>query len=157
MTFDLDRFRKAQDSGDLDAALSELRSGRKRGHWIWYVFPQLKGLGRSGMSVHFGLDGSAEAAAYLDDPVLRTRLIDAARVVHLRVREHGTRLDVLMGSEIDALKLVSSLTLFERVARGRLVSKADAALEELVTLAAEILATAEAQGYPRCRFTLERV
>jgi uncharacterized protein (DUF1810 family) len=157
MAFDLDRFRRAQDSGDFGAALDELRSGRKRGHWIWYVFPQLKGLGRSGMAMHFGLDGSAEAAAYLDDPDLRMRLIQAARVVRAQVCERGTRLDTLMGSQIDVLKLVSSMTLFERVARARTASEPDPALTELAGLAAEILAAAAAQGYSPCAFTLARV
>ena len=73
----LERFKLAQDErhSGFDAALSELRAGRKTGHWIWYVFPQLAGLGSSPMAVQYGVEGTAEAVAYLNDPLLRDRLI----------------------------------------------------------------------------------
>ena len=157
MRFNLDRFRKAQDHGGaFAAALAELRAGRKWGHWIWFVFPQLQGLGFSPMAERYGIEGVAEAAAYLRDPVLRSRL----REVTLAVHEHlagGTSLRHLMGSHVDALKLVSSMTLFERAARMVHATDPSPELSELATLAAEILAIADGQGYPRCRFTLDAV
>src|SRR5690606_17445562 len=73
----LDRFHSAQDSPDagFDAALRELQAGRKRGHWIWYILPQLAGLGMSGMSQRYAIRDAQEAVAYLQDPVLRDRLL----------------------------------------------------------------------------------
>ncbi len=74
--FDLDRFRKAHDASraGFAVALRELHEGRKTSHWIWYVFPQLAGLGQSPTAVHYGLAGPDEAADYLRDPVLGERL-----------------------------------------------------------------------------------
>lgn len=140
----LNRFLEAQDTGSYEQALAELRAGRKRSHWIWYVFPQLRGLGSSPAAVHYGLDGVTEAESYLAHPVLRERLERAVEAVHAHRAE---RLDLVMGSHIDALKLVSSLTLFERVAAGTTLARQ----------ATEILAAAEAQGFPRCAFTLQRL
>lgn len=137
----LNRFLEA---GDHEQALAELRAGRKRSHWIWYVFPQLRGLGSSPAAVHFGLDGVVEAEAFLAHPVLRERLERAVEAVHAW---RGERLDLVMGSHIDALKLVSSMTLFEHVAAGT----------SLAQQATEILAAAETQGFPRCAFTLQRL
>lgn len=137
----LNRFLEA---GDHEQALAELRAGRKRSHWIWYVFPQLRGLGSSPAAVHYGLDGVAEAEAFLAHPVLRGRLERAVEAVHAW---RGERLDLVMGSHVDALKLVSSMTLFEHVAAGT----------PLARKATEILAAAEAQGFPRCAFTLRRL
>lgn len=137
----LNRFLEA---GDQEQALAELRAGRKRSHWIWYVFPQLRGLGTSPAAVHYGLDGVAEAEAFLAHPVLRQRLERAVEAVHAW---RGERLDLVMGSHIDALKLVSSMTLFEHVAAGT----------PLGGHATDILAAAEAQGFPRCAFTLQRL
>jgi uncharacterized protein (DUF1810 family) len=93
-----------------DQALAELRAGRKRTHWMWFVFPQIAGLGRSGMAQRFALSGVQEARAYLAHPVLGPRLVECARAL--------TALDVddpvaVMGS-IDAVKLRSSMTLFAR-------------------------------------------
>ncbi len=81
--FDLDRFKRAQEQpvDGFDTALSELQAGRKRSHWIWYIFPQLAGLGHSSMAVRYGLLGTAEAAAYLRDPVLRERLLAVTNAV----------------------------------------------------------------------------
>ena len=73
-TFNLNRFVKAQKR-DFPLALEEIRSGRKTSHWMWYIFPQLKGLGYSGMSQYYGLDGVREAAAYMEDKTLRSNLI----------------------------------------------------------------------------------
>ena len=155
MSFDLTRFVTAQDTGAFDTALAELRRGRKEGHWIWFVFPQLRGLGSSWAATRYGLDGVAEAEAYLAHPVLCARLLRVADVVREQLRR-GIQLEDLMGSEVDALKLVSSMTLFEHVAQ---TAASDSALDlrALAGAAAEILATAEAQGYPRCRFTLGKL
>src|SRR5437660_1560996 len=85
--FNLDRFRDAQDAphAGFAAALRELQAGRKTGHWIWYVFPQLAGLGRSSTAVQYGLAGAEEAADYLRDRVLGERLVTAAAVVRMHL------------------------------------------------------------------------
>jgi uncharacterized protein (DUF1810 family) len=108
---DLQRFVDAQRS-TYDQALAELRAGEKRTHWMWFVFPQISGLGRSGMAQRFALAGLDEARAYVAHPVLGPRLVECARAL--------TDLDVddpvqVMGS-IDAQKLRSSMTLFARAA-----------------------------------------
>lgn len=154
--FDLARFREAQDRRPGFAeALAELRAAAKTGHWIWYVFPQLRGLGRSSMAERYGLDGLEEAAAYLDDPVLARRLAAATAAVRAHVAEpdYHARLDAVMGSEIDALKLVSCLTLFSHVARAAQARRPRPELAALTDDAEAILAAAAAQGYPRCAFT----
>jgi uncharacterized protein (DUF1810 family) len=145
----LTRFRSAQDDpySGFDTALSELRAGRKTGHWIWYVFPQLAGLGMSEMSRIYGIEGPGEAAAYLRDPVLRGRLLSAATAVAEQLRA-GVPLARLMGSSIDVVKLVSSMTLFGATAE-RIQDR------EVADRANEILEAAEAQGHPRCRITLQ--
>jgi len=158
VTFDLERFRAAQDAhGAYDDAMAELRAGQKASHWIWFVFPQLDGLGNSPMARRFGLRGRAEAAAYLADPVLRDRLLAATEAVHAHVVGGGARVERVMGSGIDALKLVSSLTLFERVAAEAGAGGRDTALGRLAALATEVLDAAEGQGLPRCVFTLGRI
>jgi uncharacterized protein (DUF1810 family) len=88
---DLGRFRVAQEDprSGFATALAELRAGRKTSHWIWYVFPQLAGLGRLPTARRFGLADVDEAAAYLRDPVLGTRLAEAVAAVHAHVA--GTR------------------------------------------------------------------
>ena len=78
----LARFVDAQDAGGTyDAALRELRAGRKRTHWMWFVFPQVEGLGRSSTAQHFGVRGLTEARAYVAHPVLGPRLVQAARAL----------------------------------------------------------------------------
>ena len=77
MPVELQRFRDAQD-GVIDTALAELRRGRKQSHWMWFVFPQLAGLGRSGMAERYAIRSLDEAKAYLADPVLGTRLVECA-------------------------------------------------------------------------------
>jgi uncharacterized protein (DUF1810 family) len=152
VTFDLDRFTRAQDGpGGFATALAELEAGRKCSHWIWYIFPQLAGLGRSSAAVHYGVQGADEAAAYLRDRVLRDRLLRAANAVlaQLQHRPAPALVDV-MGSEIDAVKLVSSMTLFREVAR-RL---GDAEVE---AVARGILDAAKNQGYSECEFTLSQL
>ena len=147
MTFDLERFRRAQ-ARDYDEALEELQAGRKRTHWIWYVFPQLVGLGRSPVAQTYGLQGIAEATAYLRDPELRGRLLATASAVRMHLdREPPSALETIMGSEIDALKLVSSMTLFRETAR----RDGDAEME---SIADAILRAAKQQGFAECEFTL---
>jgi uncharacterized protein (DUF1810 family) len=155
--FDLDRFHQAQDSageGFADA-LRELRAGRKTSHWIWYIFPQLRGLGTSPMAVAYGLAGPEEGAAYLEDRVLTARLVEAASAVRVHVgplQASPARLETVMGSHIDAQKLVSSMTLFAHLA-GRLGVAGRPDLGVLAKDAEAILAAATAQGYARCSFT----
>ena len=155
--FDLERFHQAQDSVDdgFAEALRELRAGRKTGHWIWYIFPKLAGLGSSPMAAAYGLAGPEEGVAYLEDRVLAARLVDAASAVRTHVAPlHGSpapaRLEIVMGSRIDALKLVSSMTLFASLARD-VAGRPD--LGALAGHAEAILAAAAGQGYPRCSFT----
>jgi len=107
----LDRFVRAQD-GVLDQALAELRRGRKTSHWMWFVFPQLAGLGRSATAQRYALDGLDAARAYLAHPVLGPRLVEAAEAV---VGAPARSADDLLGS-VDAMKLRSSMTLFARAA-----------------------------------------
>ena len=111
--FDLQRFVDAQDAGSTyDTALAELRAGRKRSHWMWFVFPQVAGLGRSAMAQRYAISGADEARAYLAHRVLGPRLLDCARaLVSLGT---GDAVAVLGG--IDAQKLQSSMTLFAAVA-----------------------------------------
>lgn len=112
---DLDRFVSAQ-AGVHERALRELRSGRKRSHWMWFVFPQIAGLGRSSTARRFAIRSADEARAYLAHPTLGPRLIEAADTVRAAHRDDPT-LDAtaLMGSP-DDLKLRSSMTLFAEVA-----------------------------------------
>ena len=108
--FDLERFVRAQAT-DYDRALSELREGEKRSHWMWYVFPQIEGLGNSPMSHRYSIKSGAEALAYLGHPVLGPRLRECAAVVNSIVGRSA--LDIF-GSP-DDLKLRSCATLFARV------------------------------------------
>lgn len=105
--YNLDRFLKAQEDM-YDAALDELKSGRKRSHWIWFIFPQLAGLGQSPTAQYYGIKSLDEAAAYLKHPVLGGRLHESLKV--LQTLEQ-TNADQIFG-ELDAMKFRSSLTLF---------------------------------------------
>ena len=107
--FDLDRFVVAQDEGGVyGQALRELRSGGKRSHWMWFVFPQLAGLGVSQTSRFFGISSLDEAVAYLTHPVLGARLREATAAV---LASPHADADELLGP-VDAAKLRSSMTLF---------------------------------------------
>ena len=111
---DLDRFIHAQDDfGGYEEALREMKSGQKTGHWIWYIFPQVRGLGHSYNSMYYGIKSLDEASAYLAHPVLGARLkeITTALLTH-----KGEDIYSVMGSRIDAVKLRSSMTLFDLVA-----------------------------------------
>lgn len=105
--FDLDRFVTAQ-ANDYAHALAELKAGRKRSHWMWYVLPQLRGLGLSSMSHRYGIESLAEARAYMDHPILGPRL--KACVEALLGHEDLSAANIL--GEVDALKFRSCLTLF---------------------------------------------
>ena len=109
--YGLARFVAAQDRcGTYEAAVDELRAGSKRSHWMWFVFPQIAGLGRTPVSRRYAISSLAEARAYLAHPVLGRRLFECTRIVNdLRGRSAQ---DVFGG--IDALKLRSSMTLFAR-------------------------------------------
>lgn len=111
MTDGLARFVEAQDR-HWDAILAELRAGRKVSHWMWYVFPQLKKLGRSDLARLFGLEGGSEAQTYLAHPVLGPRLRQCTK--HLLALE--TNDPVAVFGPVDALKLRSCMTLFDSVA-----------------------------------------
>ena len=109
--FGLERFVAAQDQGGTyDAAVAELRSGCKRGHWMWFVFPQIAGLGQSPMARRYAIASLAEAGAYLAHPVLGPRLLECARIVG---DLEGKSAREIFGG-IDAMKLRSSMTLFLR-------------------------------------------
>jgi uncharacterized protein (DUF1810 family) len=107
----LDRFVHAQ-ARDYAQALQELRDGRKRTHWIWYVLPQLRALGRSAMAREYGIVDRGEAAAYIAHPLLGARLVDCVEAV---LTHAGRRPQDILG-EVDALKFRSCLTLFAEVA-----------------------------------------
>ena len=111
MSYDLSRFVKAQKL-DYETALAEIRAGRKRSHWIWFIFPQLKGLGFSGMADYYGIDGIGEAKAYMEDPVLSARLVEISEAL-LTLQSSNPR--AVMGSP-DDMKLRSCMTLFHAAA-----------------------------------------
>lgn len=107
------RFKEAQERfGEYETALEEIRQGRKRSHWIWYIFPQLKGLGRSYNSEYYGIASLEEAKEYLGDAVLRGRLLEISKALMEHKEED---IHSIMGG-IDAQKLRSSMTLFESAA-----------------------------------------
>ena len=108
--FDLDRFVRAQ-AEDYDRALSELRGGKKRSHWMWYIFPQIEGLGQSPMSQRYSIKSAAEARAYLDHPILGPRLRECAALVNGITDRSAVE---IFGSP-DDMKLRSCATLFASV------------------------------------------
>ena len=117
--FDLARFSEAQ-SHSFSNALSEIRQGRKRTHWMWYIFPQIAGLGHSEMSRRYAVTSLAEAQAFLSHPVLGTRLrMCVAALQDLT----GASPERIFGS-VDAMKLASSLTLFAQAGGGQLFEAA---------------------------------
>ena len=111
--FDLQRFVDAQDGGGTyDQALAELHAGQKRSHWMWFVFPQVAGLGRSTTARHYAISGLDEARAYVVHPVLGPRLLESARA--LTALDTSDAVAVFGGT--DAQKLRSSMTLFAAAA-----------------------------------------
>ena len=116
--YNLQRFLDAQ-RGDYEQALAEVRNGRKYSHWIWYIFPQLKGLGMSYNSQYYGLSGKEEAEAYLAHPILGERLREITSVF-LQLKNKTAQ--EVFGS-LDAMKVLSCMTLFNEVASDDLFQK----------------------------------
>jgi uncharacterized protein (DUF1810 family) len=109
----LERFAIAQDRGGMyQRAVAELRAGLKTSHWIWFIFPQIDGLGASAMAREFAISSLAEARAYLEHPVLGPRLVECARI--LAATGGASATDIL--GDIDAAKVRSSMTLFSAAA-----------------------------------------
>ncbi len=105
---ELERFRTAQERS-FDTALAEIRRGRKTSHWMWYIFPQLRGLGYSSTAQYYGLDGLDEARAFAADPVL----IGNLRTITQALLDQPSRNANAVFGHTDAMKLCSSMTLFE--------------------------------------------
>lgn len=110
MPFDLNRFVEAQDTV-YESVSAELRNGHKRGHWMWFIFPQIRGLGRSETADFYGIASRTEAEAYLEHPILGKRLIECTALVNA---VEGRSADEIFGFP-DVLKFRSSMTLFARV------------------------------------------
>ena len=114
----LDRFIKAQENTYL-VALKEIKNGRKQSHWMWYIFPQIKGLGMSETSKYYGIDGEEEAKAYLDNEILGSRLREiTSELLKLNI---DNPVDIF--GTIDAMKLKSSMTLFDYVSDDKIFSQ----------------------------------
>lgn len=108
---DLERFVTAQDSGGTyRRAVAELRHGRKTSHWMWFIFPQIAGLGRSATAQMYAISNLAEAQTYLAHPVLGPRLVECTEIL---ASHRGLSAEQIFGG-IDAIKLRSSMTLFAR-------------------------------------------
>lgn len=132
----LQRFIEAQNDS-YDQALKEIRNGRKLTHWIWYIFPQIKGLGFSYNSEYYGITSLQEAKDYLENELLRKRLF---KITESLLMHKGKDIESIMG-DIDALKLKSSMTLFDAVQPGGVFGEV---LDEFY-------------GGERCRRTLEKI
>lgn len=132
----LQRFIEAQNDS-YDQALKEIRNGRKLTHWIWYIFPQIKGLGFSYNSEYYGITSLQEAKDYLENELLRKRLF---KITESLLMHKGKDIESIMG-DIDALKLKSSMTLFDAV-------QPDDIFGEVLD---------EFYGGERCRRTLEKI
>src|SRR6266699_3324092 len=152
----LERFHEAQASrpAGYDTALAEIRAGGKRSHWIWYIFPQIEGLGQSSTARAYALRDLAEACAYLHDPILRGRYEEIVAAVSDQLAS-GIRVEDLMGSRIDALKLVSSLTLFHAAAEQ--LAREDSTFTSLAERLAALLGQTDRKDYPPCDFTIGRI
>ncbi|MGD9702591.1 MAG: DUF1810 domain-containing protein [Acidimicrobiia bacterium] len=145
---DLARFVDVHD--DVERALEEIRAGRKQTHWMWFVFPQVAGLGRSDMAHRYAIRSLDEAAAFLTHPALGSDYVRIVEEVWCQVVERGVTIHAMFGSPDDA-KLVSSLTLFAGVVRR--LDVPGPTLTTFVTRAEDILEAASAQGFERCTTT----
>jgi len=116
----LERFVEAQE-GVYEQALAELRDGAKRSHWMWFVFPQITGLGRSTTARFYAIADLAEAQAYLDHPLLGPRLAECTEAM---LGWAGERSAVRILGPIDAMKFASSMSLFEAAGGGKLFARA---------------------------------
>jgi uncharacterized protein (DUF1810 family) len=152
----LERFHKAQaaHSAGYDVALAEIRAGGKRSHWIWYIFPQIEGLGHSSTARAYALQDLGEACAYLRDPTLRARYEEIVATVSEQLNR-GVRMEDLMGNQTDSLKVVSSLTLFHAAAEQ--LARQDPTFASLAERLSALLEQTAEQGYPACDFTLARI
>jgi uncharacterized protein (DUF1810 family) len=152
----LERFHEAQARrwSGYDTALAEIRAGGKRSHWIWYIFPQIEGLGRSPTARAYAIRDLDEARAYLRDPILRARYQEIVAAVSEQLAR-GIRVEDLMGGRTDTLKLVSSLTLFRAAAEQ--LAPEDPTFASLAERLAVLLGQTSGQGYPACDFTLARI
>ena len=152
----LKRFHEAQASGwaGYDTALAEIRAGGKRSHWIWYIFPQIEGLGHSSTARAYAIRDLAEACAYLRDPVLRTRYEEIVAAVSEQL-SRGIHFEDLMGGRTDALKVVSSLTLFRAAAEQ--LEQENPTFAPLAERVAALLEQTDRQGYSACDFTLAQI
>lgn len=111
MPYELDRFRSAQNKGAYELALDEVRHGEKRSHWMWFIFPQIKGLGSSPTAEYYGIENLCEAKAFLEDPVLGGRL----RGICAALLEQAESDPEKIFGFPDYMKLRSSMTLFDLV------------------------------------------
>jgi uncharacterized protein (DUF1810 family) len=109
--FNLKRFLVAQENDYADA-LHEIKQGYKQSHWIWFIFPQMRGLGRSSMAEYYGISSIEEACAYLDHPTLKARLLEISTAL-LKHKGKSTAYEIL--GTIDAIKVRSSMTLFDHI------------------------------------------
>lgn len=116
--FNLERFLKAQEYS-YQVAYAEIKEGYKRSHWMWYIFPQIKGLGRSSMSEYYGITCLDEAKAYLEDAVLGTRL----KEICVELLKHSDKSAQAIFGGIDSMKLKSSMTLFDKVSPNQVFGK----------------------------------
>ena len=128
MPHDLNRFKSAQ-SRDYQIALAEICAGKKQSHWMWYIFPQLEGLGFSEISQYYGIRGMEEARAYLADTLLRSRLVEISEALLALKSNNATQ---VMGYP-DDMKLKSSMTLF------LLAAKCDAKYEKEAQVFEDVL------------------
>lgn len=117
MKYDLDRFIKAQDKL-YDMAYSEVKNGKKESHWMWFIFPQIQGLGSSDIAVYYSIDSLGEAKEFMNHPVLGKRLIDISN----ELLKHDNDINTILG-DIDSLKLNSSMTLFSLVSDDKVFDK----------------------------------
>ena len=152
----LERFHEAQARSwsGYDTALAEIRAGGKCSHWIWYILPQIEGLGRSSTARAYAIQDLGEACAYLCDPILRARYEEILAAVSEQLAR-GIKVEDLMGSQIDALKLVSSLTLFGGAAEQ--LAREGPVYASLAERLAALLGQTGEQGYAACDFTLARI
>ena len=109
--FHLNRFLGAQESYYTDA-LEEIKQGYKQSHWIWFIFPQMRGLGRSPMAENYGITSIEEARAYMENPTLKNHLIEISTAL-LQHKGKSTAYEIL--GKLDAMKVCSSMTLFDQV------------------------------------------
>lgn len=148
---DLNRFKQAQQAnGTYEQAYSEIAKGKKQSHWIWYIFPQLEGEGgSSATTIKYSIENLKEACDYLDDPELYKNLYEITSAA-LQKLNAGIHVEILMGGEIDAKKLASSMTLFSLAAAAH-------GKPELAVLCNDILGKIKTQGYPPSKKTSDKI